>query len=98
VFAIDEAPRVDRARHRYRVRGLHPDFADLALGVPFDMGLGGGAPGAAQRDRQRPFFRIEDKAIAADPGALGLDDALHRHRGDRGVDRIAAGPQHVERG
>ncbi len=98
VLAVEQAPGVDRAGHRRRVRRLHADLADLALGVPFDMRLGRRPPGAAQRDRRRAVFRIEDKAVAADPGAFRLDDALHRHRRDRRIDRVAAGAQDVERG
>ena len=42
--------------------------------------------------------RIKHEAIAADAGHMRLDDAQHGDRGDGGVDRIAAGAQHVERG
>ena len=97
MFAIEQAPGVDRARHGRRVRRLHLDLADLALGIPFEMRLGRGAAGTAERDRQGAGFRIEDEAVAADPGALRLDDALHRDRRDRRIGRIAAGAQDVER-
>ena len=37
-------------------------------------------------------------ALAAEPAGVGLDDADGERRGDRGVDRVAAGLQHLEAG
>ncbi len=98
VFAIEQAPGVDRAGHRHRMRRLRLDLLDLPLGVPLGSGLARRPARAVQRHRRRAPLRIEHKAIAADPGALRLDDALHRHGGDRCIHRVAAAAQHVEPG
>ena len=96
VLAVEGAPGIDRARDRHRMRRLHADLADAALDIPIDLGLGRSAPGTIERYRQSALPRIENETIAADPGALRLDDALHGDRRNRGIGRIAARTQHVE--
>ena len=80
------------------MRRLNLDLADAVLDIPFDMGLGRRPSRAVERDRQRATTRVQHKTIAADAGALRLDDALHGDRSDRGIGGVAARAQHVERG
>jgi len=97
VLAVEHTPGIDGARHGHRMRRLDGNFADPVLDIPLDRGLRRRAPGAVERQGQGAALRIEDKAVAADTGALRLDHTLHGRSGDRGVGRVAARAQHVER-
>ena len=98
VLAVEGDPGIDRAGNGHGVRRLDADFADAALDIPVDRSFRRRPTRAIERERQCAFARIQDKAIAADARALRLGDALHRDRRDRCVRRVAAPPQHIERG
>ncbi len=92
-------PGVDRARHGDGMRRGVLQRRDAVLFVPVDRGGGRCAAGAIQREHLAGAGRrIQAEAVAADAGRLRLDHAQHGGCRHRGVQRIAAGAQHIERG
>ncbi len=73
----------------------------LARAAPRVLGEGRRAPARGRCRSGRPALLAraprQHQAVAADAGVVGLDDALHRDRGDRRVEGIAAGAQRRER-
>ncbi len=89
-------PGGDRTRHRDGV-GRGRREGDAALEVPGIVRRRRAAARTVQRDRRtRALRRVEGEAVAADAGHQRVDHALHRHRGDAGIDRVAAGAQDLD--
>ncbi|GCC45154.1 hypothetical protein chiPu_0029530, partial [Chiloscyllium punctatum] len=98
VIGDQPAPCIDRAGHGHSLGRGRRNVAGAASGIFSGVGAGRCAAGTVERDRRAGLRRIECEAVAADPGHLRLDHALHRDRRHRGIDGIAAGLQHLDRG
>jgi hypothetical protein len=92
----DRSPGLDRSRHRDGVNRIHADRPDALRGEFLGGRRAAGTAGAVIAPDRHIGLRREAKAIAADAGHVRLDHAKCSHRRDRGVRRIAAGPQHVD--
>ena len=90
-------PGVDGAGHGDAV-GAGVEVAHALLAQPLEARRGRRPTGAVERHHAAAGQRQEHEAVAADPGHRRLDHALHGDRRHRGVDRVAAGAQDVERG
>ncbi len=90
------APGVDRARHGHAMHAVRRQLGHALIEQLLQPQAGRRPARAVQRDHAALRWRHQDEAVAADAGHGRLDHALHRHRRDRRVDRIAAGAQHVE--
>ena len=98
VIAQQAVPGVDRAGHGDRMGRLLGDRRDALTVEPLGPRRRGRPPGAVVGDDLLgPAGRDQGEAVAADPGRLGLDHALHRAGGHRGVHRVAAGLEHLDR-
>ena len=98
VAVEQQLPAGDRTRHRDGVRAIRADGGDAAAHQPLDGEAGGRAARAVHRDHAARRRGVEHEAVAADAGHVRLDHALHGNGGDSRVNRIAAGPEHVEGG
>ncbi len=99
MIGVQPGPGRDGAGHG---DGVGAGLGDLAFEPErFQLLDGGGgrrAAAAVQRDGRLALRRIEHEAVAADAGHVRLDHALRRHRGQRGVHRIAAGREDLQPG
>ncbi len=82
-------PGVDRAWHGDRVDAV-VEGGHAQLGHLVGAGTGGRAARAVQRHHLGTRAPEQHEAVAANAGHARLDHAMHRHRGHRGIDRIAA--------
>ena len=96
VLFMQPAPGRDRARHRHRMRAALRDRRQALGRQRLRRGRARGAAAAVQRQRVAPGRGVEHEAVAADAGHVGFGHALHRDRGQRRVDRVAAIHQHLE--
>ena len=60
--------------------------------------VAGGGDEEVEQRRRGARLGHEHVAAGAEPGQLRLGDERRRHRGERGVDRVAAGAQHLRAG
>ena len=91
-------PGVHRAGHGDGMGGGVFERRNSLTFKPVDIRRGGGLAGAVDGDDfAGAGGGIQAKTIAADAGGLRLDHPQHRHGGDGGVQRIAAGAQHIQR-
>ena len=91
-------PGIDGARYGGGMDALDGDLAEPSLLIPRGRRLHRRAAGAVERHGRAGLRRVEHEAVAADAGHVRLGDAQHRRGGERRVDGVAAGAQHVERG
>ena len=90
-------PGIDRARHGHAM-GVGVEIGHALLPQALEARRGRRPAGAVEGDDAAARRRQQHEAVAADAGHRRLDHALHGDGRDRGVDRVAAGAQHVERG
>ena len=98
MIPVQRAPGRDRAGYRHRMRGSRRNFTDVAVDVPPGFRRARRPSRTVKRDRRRAAHREQGEAVAADAGHVRLDDTLHGDGGERGIDGVAAGSQHLEAG
>ena len=92
-------PGIDGAGHGHRMRARFVECVDAPLPEPLRRKRSRRVAGPVERNRRRRAGgRVEAEAVPADAGGLRLGHAHHRAGGDRGIDGVAARPQHLHPG
>ena len=92
-------PGIDGARNGHRMGARVVERVDAPLPEPLGRQRGRRMARPVERNRRfRARRRIETEAVPADAGGLRLGHAHHRAGGDRGIDGVAARPQHLHPG